>query len=108
MGMDVFCVTGILSMLGYAYIVAQAWLSFLRPYFGKGVIAQFNLCVEQMLHISHQWGMTYHQVNLIYFVYPEVALLLLNLFLFIKLNRLAKKNFGTQYFMKDVLKNEKK
>ena len=106
-GMDVFCVTGILSMLGYTYIVAQVWLSFLRPYWGKSVMAQFNLCVEQMLRISHQWGMTYQQVNLIYFVYPEVALLLFNLFLFIKLNRLAKKNFGTQYFMKDVLKNDK-
>lgn len=70
-------------------------------------MAQFNLCVEQMLHISQQWGMTYQQVNLIYFVYPEVALILLNLFLFIKLNRLAKKNFGTQYFVSDVLKNDK-
>lgn len=107
-GMDVFCVTGILSMLGYSYTVAQAWLSFLSPYLGRSVMAQFDLCMRQMMDISHQWGMTYQQVNLIYFVYPELVLLLLNLFLFIKLNRLAKKNFGTQYFMKDVLKNEQK
>lgn len=104
-GMDAFCVTGILSMLGYTYIVAQAWIGFLSPYLGKGMMAQFNLCVEQMLDLSHQWGMSYQQVNLIVFVYPEVVLLLFNLFLFIKLNRLAKKNFGTQYFIKDVLKN---
>lgn len=44
-------------------------------------------------------------MNLIYFVIPEVALLAFNIFLFIKLNRLAKKNFGTQYFMNDVQKN---
>lgn len=103
-GMDAFCVTGILSMLGYTSGVAKMWLKFLSPYIGKSIMAQYNLCVSQMLQISHQWGMTYKQVNLIYFVIPEVALLAFNIFLFIKLNRLAKKNFGTQYFMNDVQK----
>ena len=97
-GMDVFCITGILSMLGYTSIVAQAWLGFLRPYLGKSVMVQFKQCMQQMLQISYDWGMTYEQVNLIYFVYPEVVLLVFNAILFVKLNRLAKKNYGTPQY----------
>lgn len=99
-GLDVFCGTGIPSILGYTYLVAQAWLSFLTPYIGKGINEQFYLCVEQMQNISNQWGMTYPQVNLIYFVYPEAILLVFNIYLFIKLNRLAKKDFVTKHFFK--------
>ena len=97
-GMDVFCITGILSMLGYTSIVAQVWLGFLRPYLGKSVMVQFKQCMQQMLQISYDWGMTYEQVNLIYFVYPEVVLLVFNAILFVKLNRLAKKNYGTPQY----------
>ena len=85
-------------MLGYTSIVAQVWLGFLRPYLGKSVMVQFKQCMQQMLQISYDWGMTYEQVNLIYFVYPEVVLLVFNAILFVKLNRLAKKNYGTPQY----------
>ena len=69
----------LLAFLSYASIYIVAYVGLLKHYH-LPMNDAFDLCVEDLRAISSKWGISYHAVNLIIFIWWWLALVGLNVF----------------------------
>ena len=90
-GLDVFTISGIAPILGYAYLILANWFNFIRPFIGQSFQTQHKALINYTKMTGMQWHMSYQSVYIILFVFLGVALIGMNIILLVWFNRLAKK-----------------
>lgn len=90
-GLDVFTISGTVSVLGYAYLIFSNWFNFIKPFIGLSFQTQHKALVNYTKMTGMQWHMSYQSVYITLFVFLGVALIGLNIILLVWFNRLAKK-----------------
>lgn len=90
-GLDVFTISGTVSILGYTYLIFSNWFNFISPFIGLSFQTQHKALINYTKMTGMQWHMSYQSVYIILFVFLEVALIGMNIILLVWFNRLAKK-----------------
>lgn len=90
-GLDVFTISGTVSILGYTYLIFSNWFNFISPFIGLSFQTQHKALINYTKMTGMQWHMSYQSVYLILFVFLGVALIGMNFILLVWFNRLAKK-----------------
>ena len=90
-GLDVFTLSGTVSVLGYAYLIFSNWFNFISPFIGLSFQTQHNALINYTKMTGMQWHMSYQSIYIILFVFQGMALIGLNIILLVWFNRLAKK-----------------
>lgn len=90
-GLDVFTISGTISVLGYAYLIFSNWFNFIKPFIGLSFQTQHKALINYTKMMGMQWHMSYQSVHIILFVFLGVALIGMNIILLVWFNRLAKK-----------------
>ena len=90
-GLEVFTISGIASILGYAYLIFAKWFSFISPFIGQSFQTQHTALINYTKMTGMQWHMSYQSVYIILFVFLGVAIIGMNIILLVWFNRLAKK-----------------
>ena len=90
-GLDVFTISGTVSVLGYAYLIFSNWFNFIKPFIGLSFQTQHKALINYTKMTGMQWHMSYQRVYITLFVFLGVALIGLNIILLVWFNRLAKK-----------------
>lgn len=90
-GLDVFTISGTVSILGYTYLIFSNWFNFISPFIGLSFQTQHKALINYTKMTGMQWHMSYQSVYIILFVFLEVALIRMNIILLVWFNRLAKK-----------------
>lgn len=90
-GLDVFTISGIASILGYAYLIFAKWFNFISPFIGLSFLTQHKALINYTKMTGMQWHMSYQSVYIILFVFLGVAIIGMNIILLAWFNRLAKK-----------------
>lgn len=90
-GLDVFTISGTVSVLGYTYLIFSNWFNFISPFIGLSFQAQHKALINYTKMMGMQWHMSYQSVYITLFVFLGVALIGSNIILLVWFNRLAKK-----------------
>lgn len=90
-GLDVFTISGTVSILGYTYLIFSNWFNFISPFIGLSFQTQHKALINYTKMTGMQWHMSYQSVYIILFVFLEVALIGMNIILLVWFNRLSKK-----------------
>ena len=90
-GLDVFTISGTVSVLGYAYLIFSNWFNFISPFIGLSFQTQHKALINYTKMTGMQWHMSYQSVYIILFVFLGVAIIGINIILLAWFNRLAKK-----------------
>lgn len=90
-GLDVFTISGTVSVLGYAYLIFSNWFNFISPFIGLSLLTQHKALINYTKMMGMQWHMSYQSVYLILFVFLGVSIIGMNIILLAWFNRLAKK-----------------
>lgn len=90
-GLDVFTISGTVSILGYTYLIFSNWFNFISPFIGLSFQTQHKALINYTKMTGMQWHISYQSVYIILFVFLEVALIGMNIILLVWFNRLAKK-----------------
>ena len=90
-GLDVFTISGTVSVLGYAYLIFSNWFNFISPFIGLSFQTQHKALINYTKMTGMQWHMSYQSIYIILFVFLGMALIGLNIILLVWFNRLAKK-----------------
>jgi len=90
-GLDVFTISGTVSVLGYTYLIFSNWLNFIRPFIGLSFQTQHKALINYTKMTGMQWHMSYQSVYIILFVFLGMALIGSNIILLVWFNKLAKK-----------------
>ena len=90
-GLDVFTISGTVSVLGYTYLIFSNWFNFISPFIGLSFQTQHKALINYTKMTGMQWHMSYQSVYIILFVFLGVALIGMNIILLVWFNRLAKK-----------------
>lgn len=95
-GLDVFTISGTISVLGYAYLIFSNWFNFISPFIGLSFQTQHKTLINYTKMTGMQWHMSYQSVYIILFVFLGVSLVGMNIILLVWFNRLAKKASNEQ------------
>ena len=90
-GLDVFTISGTISVLGYAYLIFSNWFNFISPFIGLSFQTQHKALINYTKMTGMQWHMSYQSVYIILFVFLGMALIGSNIILLVWFNKLAKK-----------------
>ena len=90
-GLDVFTISGTVSILGYTYLIFSNWFNFISPFIGLSFQTQHKALINYTKMTGMQWHISYQSVYIILFVFLEVALIGMNIILLVWFNSLAKK-----------------
>lgn len=90
-GLDVFTISGTVSILGYTYLIFSNWFNFISPFIGLSFQTQHKALINYTKMTGMQWHMSYQSVYIILFVFLGMALIGLNIILLVWFNQLAKK-----------------
>lgn len=90
-GLDVFTISGTVSIFGYAYLIFSNWFNFISPFIGLSFQTQHKALINYTKMTGMQWHMSYHSVYIILFVFLGMALIGSNIILLVWFNKLAKK-----------------
>ena len=90
-GLDVFTISGTVSVLGYAYLIFSNWFNFISPFIGLSFQTQHKALINYTKMTGMQWHMSYQSIYIILFVFLGMALIGLNIILLVWFNQLAKK-----------------
>ena len=90
-GLDVFTISGTVSILGYTYLIFSNWFNFISPFIGLSFQTQHKALINYTKMTGMQWHMSYQSVYIILFVFLGVAIIGMNIILLAWFNRLAKK-----------------
>ena len=90
-GLDVFTISGTVSVLGYTYLIFSNWFNFISPFIGLSFQTQHKALINYIKMTGMQWHMSYQSVYIILFVFLGVAIIGMNIILLVWFNRLAKK-----------------
>lgn len=90
-GLDVFTISGTVSVLGYTYLIFSNWFNFIRPFIGLSFQTQHKALINYTKMTGMQWHMSYQSVYIILFVFLGMALIGSNIILLVWFNKLAKK-----------------
>ena len=90
-GLDVFTISGTVSVLGYAYLIFSNWFNFISPFIGLSFQTQHKALSNYTKMTGMQWHMSYQSIYIILFVFLGMALIGLNIILLVWFTRLAKK-----------------
>lgn len=90
-GLDVFTISGTISVLGYAYLIFSNRFNFISPFIGLSFQTQHKALINYTKMTGMQWHMSYQSVYIILFVFLGMALIGSNIILLVWFNKLAKK-----------------
>lgn len=90
-GLDVFTISGTVSVLGYTYLIFSNWFNFISPFIGLSFQTQHKALINYTKMTGMQWHMSYQSVYIILFVFLGMALIGSNIILLVWFNKLAKK-----------------
>lgn len=90
-GLDVFTISGTVSVLGYIYLIFSNWFNFISPFIGLSFQTQHKALINYTKMTGMQWHMSYQSVYIILFVFLGMALIGSNIILLVCFNKLAKK-----------------
>ena len=90
-GLDVFTISGTVSVLGYAYLIFSNGFNFISPFIGLSFQTQHKALINYTKMTGMQWHMSYQSIYIILFVFLGMALIGLNIILLVWFNRHAKK-----------------
>lgn len=90
-GLDVFTISGTVSVLGYTYLIFSNWFNFISPFIGLSFQTQHKALINYTKMMGMQWHMSYQSVYIILFVFLGMALIGSNIILLVCFNKLAKK-----------------
>ena len=90
-GLDVFTISGTVSVLGYTYLIFSNWFNFISPFIGLSFQTQHKALINYTKMTGMQWHMSYQSVYIILFVFLGMALLGSNNILLVWFNKHAKK-----------------
>ena len=90
-GLDVFTISGTVSVLGYIYLIFSNWFNFISPFIGLSFQTQHKALINYTKMTGMQWHMSYQSVYLILFVFLGMALIGSNIILLVCFNKLSKK-----------------
>ena len=90
-GLDVFTISGTVSVLGYTYLIFSNWFNFISPFIGLSFQTQHKALINYTKMTGMQWHMSYQSVYIILFVFQGMALIGSNIILPVWFNKLAKK-----------------
>lgn len=90
-GLDVFTISGTVSVLGYTYLIFSNWFNFISPFIGLSFQTQHKALINYTKMTEMQWHMSYQSVYIILFVFLGMALIGSNIILLVWFNKLAKK-----------------
>lgn len=90
-GLEVFTISGTVSILGYTYLIFSNWFNFISPFIGLSFQTQHKALINYTKMAGMQWHMSYQSVYIILFVFLGVAIIGMNIILLVWFNRLAKK-----------------
>lgn len=90
-GLDVFTISGTVSVLGYTYLIFSNWFYFISPFIGLSFQTQHKALINYIKMTGMQWHMSYQSVYIILFVFLGMALIGSNIILLVWFNKLAKK-----------------
>ena len=90
-GLDVFTISGTVSVLGYTYLIFSNWFNFISPFIGLSFQTQHKALINYTKMTGMQWHMSYQSIYIILFVFLGIALIGMNIILLVCFNRLAKK-----------------
>ena len=76
-GLDVFTISGTVSILGYTYLIFSNWFNFISPFIGLSFQTQHKALINYTKMTGMQWHMSYQSVYLILFVFLGVALIVI-------------------------------
>ena len=91
-GLDVFTISGTVSVLGYTYLIFSNWVNFISPFIGLSFQTQHKALINYTKMTGMQWHMSYQSVYIILFVFLGMALIGTNIILLVWFNKLAKKS----------------
>lgn len=90
-GLDVFTISGTVSVLGYTYLIFSNRFNFISPFIGLSFQTQHKALINYTKMTGMQWHMSYQSVYIIHFVFLGMALIGTNIILLVWFNKLAKK-----------------
>lgn len=91
-GLDVFTISGTVSVLGYTYLIFSNWFNFISPFIGLSFQTQHKALINYTKMTGMQWHMSYQSIYIILFVFLGMALIGTNIILLVWFNKLAKKS----------------
>lgn len=91
-GLDVFTISGTVSVLGYTYLIFSNWFNFISPFIGLSFQTQHKALINYTKMTGMQWHMSYQSIYIILFVFLGMALIGTNIILLAWFNKLAKKS----------------
>ena len=91
-GLDVFTISGTVSILGYTYLIFSNRFNFISPFIGLSFQTQHKALINYTKMTGMQWHMNYQSVYIIFFVFLGMALIGSNIILLAWFNKLAKKS----------------
>ena len=89
--LDVYTISGTVSVLGYAYLIFSNWFNFISPFIGLSFQTQHKALINYTKMTGMQWHMSYQSIYIILFVFLGMALIGTNIILLVWFNKLAKK-----------------
>lgn len=90
--LDVFTISGTVSVLGYTYLIFSNWFNFISPFIGLSFQTQHKALINYTKMTGMQWHMSYQSIYIILFVFLGMALIGTNIILLVWFNKLAKKS----------------